>query len=85
MHLEKTTNGHSLNPLKTRKSFRLAVVEALSLKLESLNPLKTRKSFRPGRKRRNCCGVKISLNPLKTRKSFRHEMVRDVEREIAAS
>ena len=64
--------GLSLNPLKTRKSFRpISLSVNTTTTLFCLNPLKTRKSFRLAIVVVFFTVVVIGLNPLKTRKSFR--------------
>ena len=68
----------SLNPLKTRKSFRLtSCIAAVSTGKRGLNPLKTRKSFRQN-KIFHRYGYYWCLNPLKTRKSFRRSSFNSV-------
>ena len=61
----------SLNPLKTRKSFRHVTPGDEDSNWFGLNPLKTRKSFRLTNIEKAMLFMMISLNPLKTRKSFR--------------
>ena len=73
----------SLNPLKTRKSFRRREYHNLETDDWGLNPLKTRKSFRLTTiKNIQVLMIFLSLNPLKTRKSFRpqEERIRESNR-----